>query len=230
MAPKSRCRVLAHRGASVDATENSLAAFRRAVELEADGVELDVHASADGTLVVHHDPVIPGLGHIADLSARSVLAYRLPNGEPVPSLERALDAIGAREVWIEVKSLPPRFDQRLVAALRAGPPGGTYGIHSFDHRIIARLGRAAPGLRRGVLLSSYLADPVAALAAVGASVLWQEWHLIDVDQVDRIHAAGYELIAWTVDEAAACRQLAAWGVDALCGNRPDRIRAALAAN
>jgi len=223
----TRCRVLAHRGASRQAPENSLSAFRRAVELGADGVELDVHASADGALVVHHDAVIPGVGAIPDLPASAVLRHRLANGEPVPLLEQALEAVGPREVWVEVKTPPPQRDGRLMAALREGPRGAVYGIHSFDHRIVGRLGEAVPDLWRGVLLSSYLADPVAALTAVGATVLWQEWPLIDALLVGLIHAAGFELVAWTTDDPATCRRLVALGVDAICGNEPDRIRAAL---
>ena len=68
-------QVIAHRGASADALENSLAAFRRAVALGADGIELDVHSTLDGAFVVHHDPVVPAVG---------------------PALARAVRDVGAR--------------------------------------------------------------------------------------------------------------------------------------
>lgn len=223
----ARPSVIAHRGASGYEYENSLAAFRRAVTLDADGVELDVHASRDGRLVVHHDPALPELGPISGLDLATIRAARLPNGEPVPLLSDVLDLVGDRDVWIEVKALAPAWDQALLAALDQGPVPHRYAVHSFDHRLVARLGQIRPGLRRGVLLSAYLADTVSAMQAVGATTLWQEWHLIDEDLVRTVHAAGLAVVAWTVNELADLRRLAQLGVDGLCGNYPDRIRVAI---
>ena len=160
--------VIAHRGASGDAYENSPAAFRRAVELRADGVELDIHATEDGHLLVHHDPQVTGLGMIGSLPAASLASHRLPNGEPIPTLAEALSILAGLDVWIEVKTLPPVSDQRLFEALDQGPTPDKYGVHAFDHRIIDRLGEQRPHLRRGVLLASYLLDNLPVLRAVGA--------------------------------------------------------------
>jgi glycerophosphoryl diester phosphodiesterase len=223
----ARPSVIAHRGASGYEYENSLAAFRRAVMLDADGVELDVHASRDGRLVVHHDPALPGLGPISGLDLAAIREARLPNGEPVPLLAEVLDLVGDRDVWVEVKALAPAWDTALLATLDQGPAPHRYAVHSFDHRLVARLGQIRPGLRRGVLLSAYLADTVSAMQAVGATTLWQEWHLIDEDLVRTVHAAGLAIVAWTVNELADLRRLAQLGVDGLCGNYPDRIRVAI---
>ena len=219
--------VIAHRGASGYEYENSLAAFRRAVMLDADGVELDVHATRDGRLVVHHDPALPDLGPIRGLDLESLRRARLPNGERVPLLTEVLDLVGDRDVWVEVKALDPGWDDSLLATLAAGPAPQRYAVHSSDHRLVERLGRRQPDLRRGILLSACLADPVAALVAVGASTLWQEWHLIDAELVSTIRKAGMRLVAWTVNELADLRRLAHLGVDGLCGNYPDRIRVAI---
>ena len=102
-------------------------------------------------------------------------------------------------------------------------------MHSFDHRIVRRLGEARPGLRRGILLSAYLEDPVAAMQAVGATTLWQEWQQVDQELVRRVHDAGGQIIAWTVNEIGDLERLVRMGVDGLCGNYPDRMRVALAA-
>jgi glycerophosphoryl diester phosphodiesterase len=222
-----RPSVIAHRGASGHDPENSLAAFRRAVELGADGIELDVHGTRDGVLVVHHDAGLPGLGAIAELDAEAVQERRLPNGEPVPRLAEALAIIGDHDVWVELKGLDARFDDALFHALDHGPAPGRYAVHSFDHRIVARLGRARPALRRGVLLSSRLLDPLAPLAATGASTLWQEQHLVDAALVERVHAAGSAIVAWTVNAPDDIARLVRLGVDGLCGNYPERIRDAV---
>jgi glycerophosphoryl diester phosphodiesterase len=223
-----RPSVIAHRGASGYEYENSRAAFRRAVMLDADGVELDVHATLDGALVVHHDPELPGFGPIAGLTIAEARQARLRNGEPLPLLGEILDLVGERDVWIEVKSLAETHDHCLLAALDQGPAPTRYAVHSFDHRIVRRLGEARPSLRRGVLLSAYLDDPVSAMRAVGASTLWQEWQQVDLALVTQVHQAGGTLIAWTVNEIGDLERLARLGVDGLCGNYPDRIRVAIA--
>jgi glycerophosphoryl diester phosphodiesterase len=196
--------------------------------LDANGVELDVHATRDGALVVHHDPEVPGVGPIALLTQAEAKQLRIRNGETLPLLQEVLDLVGDHDVWVEVKTLPPAHDRALLAVLEDGPAPARYAVHSFDHRIVRRLGEACPSLRRGVLLSAYLEDPVAALKAVGATTLWQEWQQIDQELVRRVHEAGAQIIAWTVNEIGDIERLARLGVDGLCGNYPDRIRVALA--
>lgn len=224
-----RPSVIAHRGASGYEYENSRAAFRRAVMLDADGVELDVHATRDGAIVVHHDPEVPGYGPIALLTREVARQVRIRNGETLPLLQEVLDLVGDFGVWVEVKGLPAEHDGALLAVLDAGPAPGRYAVHSFDHRIVRRLGEERPALRRGILLSAYLDDPVAALQAVGATTLWQEWQQVDQELVQRVHDAGARVIAWTVNEIGDLEHLVRLGVDGLCGNYPDRIRVALSA-
>lgn len=221
-------RVLAHRGASGYAHQNSLAAFQKAVSLGADGVELDIHATLDGVLLVHHDAGVDGVGPIPDLPSAAFSHYRLPNGEPIPTLAQVLDVLGDLEVWVEVKTLPPECDATLLATLDAGPSPRSYAVHSFDHRIVARLGEHRPELPRGVLLAAYLMDTLPAMHAAGADTLWMETHLIDAALVGLIHEDGARITAWTANEPPEIRRLVSLGVDAICGNYPDRIREALA--
>jgi glycerophosphoryl diester phosphodiesterase len=223
-----RPHVIAHRGASGYEYENSRAAFRRAVMLDADGVELDVHATRDGAIVVHHDAEIPGFGPIPLLSREEARQVRIRNGETLPLLAEVLELVGDREVYVEVKSLSPVHDGELLSVLDRGPVPERYAVHSFDHRIIRRLGICRSGLRRGILLSAYLDDPVAAMRGVGATTLWQEWQQVDRELVNRVHDAGFSIIAWTVNEIGDLERMARLGVDGLCGNYPDRIRVAIA--
>src|SRR5438034_197861 len=98
----------------------------------ADAIELDIHAAADGVLFVHHDEVVSGV-HITRSSAAQVRALRLPNGESIPALEDALAVIDpALQVFIEVKSLPPEFDDRLLAVLDGAGGGARCAVHGFD--------------------------------------------------------------------------------------------------
>ena len=206
--------------------ENSLDAFVKAAGQGADGVELDVHATADGAIVVFHDPVLPDGRWIRDLPVASVRHQRLANGEPMPLLEEVLAVIPDLRVYVEVKHLDAAWDAALVAVMDADPSPGRCSVHSFDHRLIARLGSLRPSLSRGVLSASYLVDPLAQLRNTGAKTLWQEWQLIDQALVDLVHGAGASIIAWTVNQQAAAKHLAGLGVDGLCGNYPERLRVA----
>jgi glycerophosphoryl diester phosphodiesterase len=218
--------VIAHRGASGHAYENSPAAFRRAVELGADGVELDIHATTDGVLLVHHDPVVKGVGRIGELPRSAFDRYRLPNGESIPTLAEALKSLAGLAVWVEVKTLPPMCDAKLLDVLDAGPTPARYAVHGFDHRIVKRLGDRRPELRRGVLLASYLLDTPSVLKGAGADTLWMETHLIDRDLVAVVHSVGGQVVSWTTNDEDEVRRLIDLGVDGICGNYPDRIRAA----
>ena len=218
--------VIAHRGASGYAPENSLEAFRLATTMEADGVELDVHSTRDGGLVVHHDPVLPGLGRIAELDLEGARRYRLANGERLPILDEVLAVTPSLQAWIEVKALEPTWDRSLLGTIDRAPSPGRCAVHSADHDLIARLGRLRPTLPRGVLSSSNPQNPARQLAAIGATALWQEWTTIDQKLVDLVHQAGAQVIAWTVNEAAIASRLGVMGVDGLCGNYPERLRTA----
>ena len=219
--------VIAHRGAAARETENSLAAFRAARALGADAVELDIHATRDGGLVVHHDPHVQGLA-IADAPLAEVRKRRLANGETVPTLEEALDAIlPDLTAFVEVKQLAGQWDAALLAVLdRAGTPERV-AVHAFDHPLVRRLGQARPALHRGLLVERLPADPLSTLEEAGAEALWVRWDRITGAACGLLHRAGLRLFAWTVDEPAQLRRLLGLGVDGLCTNHPDRGRQAV---
>ena len=220
----TRPLVIAHRGASGVEYENSLTAFKKAGQLGADGIELDIHATTDGELIVHHDPAIGGVV-IARSTAADIAKLKLPNGEAVPTLAQAFLAAGPKlRVYVEVKTLPPQWDGKLFAALDAGPNPGGYAVHAFDHRIIQRLRRQRPKLSAGVLSASYLDDNVAPVRAAGAQVLWQDQAMIDAALVEEVQDAGFAVIAWTPNELTDLSRLASQGVNGLCTNYPDRGR------
>ena len=223
--------IVAHRGAPRERTENTLASFARSLELGADAVELDVHATRDGVAVIHHDAV-PGAVRadgrpeprpIAAMLAREVAALRFPDGDGIPTLDALLDLLGARATaYVELKGRD--CDAAVLATLaRHATPAA---VHSFDHRAVRRVSAARPALRTGLLLSSYVLDAPALLRAAGARDLWQEWPWIDAALVDAVHAAGGRVVAWTANDPAAVASLAALGVDAICTDVPAIARAA----
>ncbi len=219
--------ILAHRGASGKAVENSLSAFQLASILGADGVELDVHTTRDGGIMVHHDPEVPGFGIITEATVKEVSEWTLSNGETVPTLEAALDVLGDLRVWIEIKSLSSDCDRALLAQIPSPSPANQYGLHSFDHRIVHRLAQAAPQFDYGLLSASYPVDPLYIFRDSPARFLWQAESLIDDALVGQAQSEGIGVIAWTVSDPNRARRLADAGVAGLCGNNPDQLRAAV---
>ena len=226
--------VLGHRGASAVAPENTVAAFTGARELGADGVELDVRRSADGVLVVHHDPEMRGLGLIASMSFADLRAAR----PQLATLEEALVACRGLVVNAEVKCLPwePDADvdgsvmRATITAVRAHD--GMMIVSSFDLAAVDRVRAEAPDLATAWLTHG---QGVAAAAEIAAAH-GHPWLNPDVaaaleagaDGIGLAHHAGVLVGAWTVDDPDAARALAEAGVDIVITNVPDVVLAAVA--
>jgi len=220
--------VIAHRGAAGYEVENSLAAFRAAGDLGADAVELDIHSTADGALVVHHAHTVAD-HHIAHSTLEDVRAHPLPNGEPIPTLREALAVIVPKMIaYVEIKYVAKLADERLFEVIEQSGAPNRVALHAFDHRIIRRMGEKRPFIRRGILSASYPVYPVRSLEDADASILWQHHDYVDDALVQSLHAAGKALNVWTVNDPAEVRRCLALGVDGICTDFPDVARAAFA--
>jgi glycerophosphoryl diester phosphodiesterase len=210
---------IAHRGAKRELPENSLAAFRRAFERGADAIELDVHATRDGVVVVHHEPTIrlPGEGSkraIAETSWDEVQRVELAPGTGIPMLADVL-AISPtnKTVYVEIKGA--QIEAAVVAVIHER--SARCAVHSFDHLAIARCRQLAPDIPRGVLFDDGPAGAmIGALEAAGARDLWPRWSLIDASLVAQAHDAGARVIGWTVNSISAAESLIEMGIDGLC--------------
>lgn len=226
--------LIGHRGAPRERPENTLASFLRALDLGADAVELDVHATRDGVVVVHHDFVPRAVSSVAALNGRPIaeltaaeLETFRASGEAIPTLHSVLEAIGpSATVYVEIKGRG--IEAAVISTIATVPSARSIAVHSFDHRAVVRARELQPGLAAGVLLASYLIDPEGALRAAGARDYWQEWSMIDALLVDAVHAAKGRVIAWTVNEAEDARRLASIGVDGICTDVLQVIGPALA--
>lgn len=224
--------IIAHRGASRERLENTIPAFQRAIDLGADGVELDVHVTRDGTVVVHHDPVIRGTSSdatvagrpIPELTTAEVASFRLADGGPVPTLlEVAALLRDHLTLYCELKG-----EGTAAASLDVlRPGGGRCAVHSFDHRMIAAAALLAPSVARGVLEVSRHVDAASSLQSASARDLWQMIDFIDDELVHQVHAAGGRVIAWTANDPGAVERLAALGVDGFCGDDVGMLRSVL---
>jgi len=219
--------VLAHRGANRLAPENTVEAMARAVQLGADGVELDVHCSADGQLVVRHDADTP----IGALGGLTLAEIRGALGD-VPILAEVLDVCRGRLVNVEVKDPDPRAVDALVELL--GRRNGTDDVlvSSFDLSTVDRIHDAAPQVPSGLL--SFGLDVFEALATAAAhghqSLHPDVWTLLQADVAalaGQAHDRGMRVNVWTVNEADELRRLRDAGVDAVITDDADLYRFAL---
>ena len=215
---------ISHRGLRTTAPENSLSAFNAAIEAGTEGIELDVHASGDGVVYVHHDPVFSVDGNSLAFAANdsaTIARARLSDDDAIPTLDQTLEAIGIRaRVYIEIKA--PGIENDVARCLRRHFSGyDNYAVHSFDHRIVKRMLELVPTVRTGILQVAYPIDSRAAMRAAGASDLWQHVDFIDSRLIADVHSYGGKLIAWTANSPSQWETLSALGVDGICTDNVD---------
>ena len=206
--------LIGHRGAPREFLENTIPAFTRAFERGANAVELDVHATSDDEVVVHHDPTIArgassyGGRAIADLALAQVRAIRLDGGLGIPTLAQVLEIVpSGRRVYVEIKG--DGIEELVAAVIREHRVD--CAVHSFDHATIARIRRIAPEIPRGILYDRRGIDVDAAMRETGARDVWPNWKLIDRETIDLVHARGGRVCAWTVNG-----RVPELGIDAVC--------------
>ncbi|MBA2706323.1 MAG: glycerophosphodiester phosphodiesterase [Gemmatimonadaceae bacterium] len=220
---------IAHRGLHHHAPENSIPAFRAALEAGAEGIELDVHATSDGQIYVHHDAVPKAVDRSGILASRPfakvtseyVAQLEVSPGVAIPRLDDAIEEIATRgELYIEIKA--KNAEHAVAQCLRRHDRAiSRCAIHSFDHRIARRMVGLIPSLRVGVLQVSYPIDSPAVLRSSGASDLWQHTDFIDAALVADVASCGGRVIAWTSNDSAQWESLKELGVAAICTDRVD---------
>jgi glycerophosphoryl diester phosphodiesterase len=235
---RRRPLVLGHRGASAAAPENTVEAFTRARALGADGVELDVRRSADGVLMVHHDPDIAGFGPLVEHTFADVRAAR----PTVATFEEALDACRGLLLNAEVKCLPWEIDaDRDGSVMRATVDAlarhdGDVIVSSFYLGAVDLAREYAPQTAARIATGWLTHGQEVGEAARIAADHGHEWLNPDAraalaagtDGIDAVHALGLSVSVWTVDDPDDARALAASGVDVIISNVPDLVIGAIA--
>jgi glycerophosphoryl diester phosphodiesterase len=246
-------RIAAHRGGAALWPENSLLAFRNAIALGSDLLELDVHLTRDGAVAVIHDATVErttdGAGAVGSMTAADLRRLRLrgPDGAPtteaVPMLADVLAAAAPTHagLLIEVKGPGPgvRYDgleEKILEALAGAGLEARATIMAFNPDVIGRVRALASRTRTTLLVSRGAVDragvrPEATVdwaVAAGVTDVGLEHTLVDQAVTAAARAARLLLGAWTVNEEAAMRRMLALGVDVLTTDRPDvagRLRA-----
>lgn len=228
--------VIAHRGASGERPENTLPAYELAVDQAADAIEIDLHRTRDGGIVVLHEEGLESLGGrgaVADATLAEVRRLDAGGGAGVPTLDEVLDGFGSRIAFnLELKHGARGAYEGLEAAAVAAVEARGLLAHtlfsSFYDPVLATLRAHAPQARIGLLISRrYPARAVERARALGAEALHPELALVDRPLVEEAHAAGLAVYVFTVDPVEEMQRVLDLGADGLFTNWPARMRAVL---
>ena len=241
-------KLAAHRGGALLWPENSLLAFKNAMALGADFLELDVHLSKDGELAVIHDPTVDrtttGTGRVRDFTLAGLRSLRLKDkdgrvtGESVPALDEVLGLVAPPvEMLIEIKldarrARYPGIEETVLELLDRRRIAPRVVVMASEDETTRRLRALRPDIRVGALYSparleragSTVEREIAALREMAVAFVGLHQELVTAAVVGRVRGAGLMLGVWTVNEKSALRRFVEMGVDVLITDRPDLVR------
>jgi glycerophosphoryl diester phosphodiesterase len=230
--------IFAHRGASAQAPENTLAAFELAIAQNADAIELDVHVSSDGHAIVIHDATVDrttgshgrvkdlSLAQLRSLDAGSFFSEKY-HREKIPTLEEVFEALGKRTfINVELKNYSTSRDELVETVCMLVKKFNLQKHVMFSSFFASNLSKARlylPEVPRGLLaLNGWLGAWARSFGFMFGKYQILEPYLIDVtpQQVQRVHRLQRRLHVWTVNRAEDMRRLFRWGVDAIFTDDP----------
>lgn len=235
----------AHRGASAVCPENTMAAFRKSLELGATGIETDVQMTKDGGLVLIHDETLnrtttgsgyvkdKTLGEILELDAGSWFGAKF-SGEQIPTLEDLLDLLQEQDTIlnIELKNgvfLYPGMEEKVIAAVREFNMSDRVIFSSFNHYSLAYCKSLAPDIKTGILYMEGLYRPWDYAATLGANALHANHYAVLPDFVAEATKHGIAYHPFTVNDPARMAYLIEAGVSGIITDYPDVLAELLAA-
>jgi glycerophosphoryl diester phosphodiesterase len=229
--------IIAHRGALSYAPENTLAAFDLALQMQIRQIELDVHFSCDGHIVVMHDDTVDrttnGSGPVADKTLAELQALDAGSwfgvgfaGERIPTLGAILERYqGLLHLHIEIKARAERLSQGTADLVREYGMVDQVTITSFQKTRLQEVRAYAPELPTGWLVAEVSDAVIMQARALGLTQICPRAHMVTPELVHRLHAEGFVVRAWGVADEALMRQVVAAGADGMTVNFPDKLLA-----
>lgn len=232
--------VVAHRGASGHRPENTFASFDLAVKMGADMIELDVHPSGDGDLVVMHDDTVDrttgGHGRICTMSTSELRRLNAASKsswdafEPVPTFAEVLERYPRQiPLMVEVKhgsSVYPRVESKVVEELKRHDALDLVELISFDLECLRNIRRESGSVKTGFI---FIGNMAAFADAFGSQfdALHGLWNFVTKAHVDRVRGLGYPAYVWTANSEEEIGESLRTGADGVVSNYPDRVLKAL---
>lgn len=235
-----KTQVWAHRGASYSTPENTLIAFQKAIEMGADGIELDVQMTKDKELVVIHDETINrtsnGIGYVEDYTLKQLKTYDFCNGHiaytgaKIPTLEEVYKLIKptSLRINVELKNGIIRYEGMEEQVLDLGKRMGLEDriiYSSFNHESMQLIKKIDPFAITGILYADGWINIVDYAEMLGVDALHPAGYLLKKEEVVKeAHAKHLLIHTWTIDRGKDMKKLIALGVDAIITNKPDLAR------
>ncbi len=233
--------MIAHRGDSENAPENTLAAFRKALEIDPppDFIELDVHLSRDGEIVVMHDPSLDrttdGHGLILELTWREISIYFASYlqvhakrflHERIPRLRDVLDLVAGTNIGLMIEVKSEEATERVLDLIRERSQGSEHIIASFDLPVLETAAQISPDVRRLWLVDVLRDDRIEWASKLDVAIVGAG-RRTPYDCVKRLQQNRKQVWIWTVDSEPEAERFASWEVDGLITNRPRVLRSLL---
>ena len=227
----NKIQKIGHRGAKGYEPENTLAAFQKAIDLGCDGIELDVHLSADNEIIVIHDETIDrtsnGKGFVKQMTLSELKKFRIDEKHEIPTLEEVFKLINHKiSINIELKSF--KAAEKVVELIEKYVQErkweyNDFVVSSFDRNALQQVRFLNDKIQIGVLTATDLDLAFAFAKLIKAKTINPYFQLLNEENITKIHEQGLEIHTWTVNEIEDINQMKILKVDAIISDFPDRI-------
>ena len=227
----SKILKIGHRGAKGYEAENTLSSFEKALELKVDGIELDVHLSSDGQLIVIHDETIDrtsnGKGLVNELTLKELKAFQINNSQEIPTLQEVFDLVnGNCFINIELKgnkTVKPVLD--LIKQVISNQKWNykQFLISSFNWKMLQEVRSLDSQIQIGVLTEDSLDDALAFAKKIKAYSIHPDYRLLSKENVVLMQQNGFQVFPWTVNKFEDLQKIKSYNVNGIISDFPDRI-------
>jgi glycerophosphoryl diester phosphodiesterase len=222
---------IGHRGAKGFEPENTLVSFQKALDMHVDGIELDVHLSADGEIIVIHDETIDrtsnGKGFVNRLSLGKLKAFLIEGKHEIPTLEEVFDLVN-QKCFINIELKSHDTTDKVVALIEkyVTKKGWNYEhflVSSFDWIALQQVTSLNDKIGVGVLTETDLDLALAFAETIQAKSIHPYFHLLTKESTALIQVRGFQVIPWTINEIEDIQKIKTYNVNGIITDFPDRI-------
>ncbi len=222
---------IAHRGAKAYEPENTLQAFQKALDLYADGIELDVHLSADGHIIVMHDDTIDkmtnGKGAVNTFTLSELKSFLIADKHQIPTLNEVFDLVNKKCIInIELKNADTSKQVVSLIEEYIAEEGWNYGhfiVSSFDWNALQEVHNLNSYIPIGVLTEDDLEAALAFAESIQAYAIHPDFQLLNNENVRKIHEKGFLVFPWTVNSEEDIQKVKSYQVNGIISDNPDKI-------